>query len=470
MFSSELDWAQHGFSSRRRGIVVGTLLMLAVAASFVSARTLAFSYWFVVAGFLLFAVLDRSAPRWQARPGPAALALAAFFAFALISAAWAMRPELALSKAAIGLALVASVVLVVPLIHAGDPREPLAHERGRPHRRLRRPSLRPDRAAHAIKASRSGCSASWSWALTISIRPFSSRGRATTLIGIAPDDMTRNITSAALFLWPAAMLMNEARSKPWQSLSAVLLVLLTAAVVLLSQHESSKLALIVGLVRLRRLTRLAALGTARCRASAGSSPASPWLPPRCWRIASACKMPRGCRPRRDIASTSGISRPRRCSSPPFVGIGANMTYVLGPEIEDETPNFGSEPLQKTLSIHSHSIFMQTWLELGVVGAALLTLAGLSILGRHGIAGPRSAAVCLRHVCLGGRHGRIELRHVARLVHGCLRPMRAAVCSGGGRSASDEPPRRETSQCRIVDIALRIARVERGLVGRCQRRT
>ena len=63
-----------------------------------------------------------------------------------------------------------------------------------------------------------------------------------------------------------------------------------------------------------------------------------------------------------------------------MGIGANMTYVLGPEIEDATPNFGSEPLQKTLSIHSHSIFMQTWLELGMVGAALLTLAGLSILG------------------------------------------------------------------------------------------
>ena len=96
MFSSELDWAQHGFSSRRRGIVVGTLLMLAVAASFVSARTLAFSYWFVVAGFLLFAIFDRSAPRLQARPMPAALTLAAFFAFALISAAWAMRPDMAI--------------------------------------------------------------------------------------------------------------------------------------------------------------------------------------------------------------------------------------------------------------------------------------------------------------------------------------------------------------------------------------
>ena len=116
MFSSEVDWAQQGFSSRRRGVVVGTLLMLAVAASFVSARTLAFSHWFVVVGFLLFAIFDRSATRLQARPMPAARTLAAFFAFALISAAWAMRPDMAISKAASGLALLASVALIVPLI------------------------------------------------------------------------------------------------------------------------------------------------------------------------------------------------------------------------------------------------------------------------------------------------------------------------------------------------------------------
>ena len=78
MFSSELDWARHRLSSRRRGIVLGTLFMLAVAASLISARTLAFSYWLVVAGFLLFAVLDRTANRWQALP-TAALVFAAFF-------------------------------------------------------------------------------------------------------------------------------------------------------------------------------------------------------------------------------------------------------------------------------------------------------------------------------------------------------------------------------------------------------
>ena len=58
-----------------------------------------------------------------------------------------------------------------------------------------------------------------------------------------------------------------------------------------------------------------------------------------------------------------------------------MTYVLGPEIESETPNLPGETLKRTPlppSI-SHSIYLQTWFELGLVGAALLTLVGLSVL-------------------------------------------------------------------------------------------
>ena len=381
MFSSELDWAQHGFSSRRRGIVVGTMLMVAVAASFVSARTLAFSYCIVVAGFLLFAVFNRSATRLQARPMPAARTLAAFFAFALISAGWAMQPDMAVSKAAIGLALVASVTSVVPLIMQET-----------------RTNL-----LHMSEGVRIGVCIGLLYVLAElltdqSIKiwlfrvlelgrddlnpPNFFKWRGATLIAIVPDDMTRNITPATLFLWPAVMLMNEARSKPWQSLSAMLFVLLTAAVVLLSQHESSKLALIVGLATFAGSS--ASLRWGRRAVALG------------WILACLAVAPVTLLAHRvglqDAAWLQGSARHRiniwnftaeKMLESPFVGIGADMTYVLGPEIENATPNFGSEPLQKTLSIHSHNIFMQTWLELGVVGAALLTLAGLSVLGALG---------------------------------------------------------------------------------------
>jgi O-antigen ligase len=64
---------------------------------------------------------------------------------------------------------------------------------------------------------------------------------------------------------------------------------------------------------------------------------------------------------------------------PWFGIGANMTYVLGPELDRQTPKSSDGALGRTLSIHSHNIYLQTWFELGLFGAALLTLVGLSIL-------------------------------------------------------------------------------------------
>lgn len=65
-----------------------------------------------------------------------------------------------------------------------------------------------------------------------------------------------------------------------------------------------------------------------------------------------------------------------------------MTYVLGPELEKQSPDPSSETLKRTLSIHSHSIYLQTWFELGLFGAVLLTLVGLSILSAIRSLAPR----------------------------------------------------------------------------------
>jgi O-antigen ligase len=51
---------------------------------------------------------------------------------------------------------------------------------------------------------------------------------------------------------------------------------------------------------------------------------------------------------------------------------------------------GENPkLRKSLSQHAHNFFLQTWLELGAIGAVLLTVAGLQVIRRlsqlaHGI--------------------------------------------------------------------------------------
>jgi O-antigen ligase len=52
---------------------------------------------------------------------------------------------------------------------------------------------------------------------------------------------------------------------------------------------------------------------------------------------------------------------------------------LGPRLERTLQTAPDERFRRTLSTHSHSIYLQTWFELGLIGATLLTLLGLAIL-------------------------------------------------------------------------------------------
>jgi len=64
---------------------------------------------------------------------------------------------------------------------------------------------------------------------------------------------------------------------------------------------------------------------------------------------------------------------------PIFGAGARSTYVEAQE-QGPPPMGGWENrLRNSLSSHAHSIYLQTWYELGLVGAVLLTLFGLTFL-------------------------------------------------------------------------------------------
>jgi O-antigen ligase len=63
---------------------------------------------------------------------------------------------------------------------------------------------------------------------------------------------------------------------------------------------------------------------------------------------------------------------------PLLGVGARTTYLLGPKLEAAVATEPDEAFPRTLSVHSHSVYLQTWFELGLVGATLLTLLGLAI--------------------------------------------------------------------------------------------
>ena len=432
MFSSELDRVRHPLSSRGPGILLGSIVMIALTAAIVGPRTLAFTYWIVVAGFLLAAALRGDIEFRQVRPGPVAISLAAFLLYALLSAFWAIQPEVALTKASMALAIAASALLIWSML-INETRANLLHMGegvciglllGLLYLLI---ELLTDQSIKLwlYRAIRLGPE---------DLNPrsfFKWDGRS--LVAISKDDVTRSIAPAVLCLWPTLMIIRGAWPTPWRTAGGLFLVLLATVVVMISWHESSKLALVAGLGAFT-LSCLSARWAARLLVVA-------WV----WHVyggcpggaagtsACICTAHRGCRTRRVIASSSGISRQKRRSKSPWLGVGANMTYVLGPEIESETPILPGETLKRTLSIHSHSIYLQTWFELGLVGAVLLTLGRTICAQCHSMARSLRAALRVRDIRHRCGPSRRELWHVAILVYGAVRFLRR--CLWGRRRAA-----------------------------------
>jgi O-antigen ligase len=68
---------------------------------------------------------------------------------------------------------------------------------------------------------------------------------------------------------------------------------------------------------------------------------------------------------------------------PFVGIGAYMTYVLGPAYNKDTAQ-EEAGFHVKVSRHAHNVFLQTWFELGAIGALLLAICGLAVISTIGM--------------------------------------------------------------------------------------
>ena len=186
------------------------------------------------------------------------------------------------------------------------------------------------------------------------------------------------MASLTLFLWPGVLAMLGTLPRRWATVQAALTVVIAGAVVMLSTHETSKLAFVGGLaafacarLSLRYTGRIVAIG---------------------WVFACLAVLPSALLAHRlDLHNASwlqGTARHRiiiwnytaeQVLKAPWLGVGARSTYVLGPRLEPEITTRADETFRRTLSTHSHSIYLQTWFELGLVGATLLTLLGLSIL-------------------------------------------------------------------------------------------
>ncbi len=210
------------------------------------------------------------------------------------------------------------------------------------------------------------------------------------LVAINDAAFTRAATPITLTLWPAMMAARGAIVRPWNTRIALIILALAIPTTFLSPQETSKLALVVGLMAFA-LTWLTRRWAQRLIAAA-------------WIVSCLAIVPAALLAHRlelhnaPWLQTSAQHRiiiwnytAEHVMKSPLLGIGAYMTYLTGlKRSADAVPDPDENAsLGKSLSRHSHNFFLQTWLELGAVGAVLLMFAGLQVIRRlsqlaHGI--------------------------------------------------------------------------------------
>nr|WP_246274776.1 O-antigen ligase family protein [Hyphomicrobium sulfonivorans] len=160
--------------------------------------------------------------------------------------------------------------------------------------------------------------------------------------------------------------------------AAVALFVIAAAAITLSNHAASQLALIAGVIVFAIASR-SLLWARRCVAAG-------------WLIACFAVIPLALGAYKanlqqiDALGSSVQARliiwkytAEKTFENPWFGVGANMTRVIGPELEKTAVIVGNDRWPHRLSIHAHNMYLQTWFELGAVGAVLLAAIGLAIL-------------------------------------------------------------------------------------------
>ena len=199
--------------------------------------------------------------------------------------------------------------------------------------------------------------------------------------------LNRNLALLNLVLWPTVLLLRARLPASSARLAAVGLLGLAALAMFTSEHETSMLALVVGCLVLAGMT--VAAPVVRALVLAGWVAATLFVVP----IAAvshqaglhqASWLPGTARNRIVLWSVTA----EKIRGAPILGVGIGSTKPLDEEAAPTAERRPGDSYPQRTGRHSHNIFMQTWYELGAVGAVLLLVVGvlgLRVLGRLPVA-------------------------------------------------------------------------------------
>lgn len=359
-------------SARAWGIALGTTLLVTVVTLIVSAKTIQLTLPLLLLTALLAGFFQFSRP--ALRLAPVVLCLLVFLTYAGLSALWAPAPATSLLSAGSAVLIAAGAFMLQRLLRAA----PL------------------DAALHIAEGLWIGFAVGLVYALVETLSDQAIKIWAYNALGLKPgmltparyftwqdgrliavhsDDLKRNALAIPLILWPSLM-TTRALSYAWRTSVAAFLVLMSALVVFAEPGQTAKLALIVGslafvLARLAPRTALSGMMFVWILVCLGAIPTALLLHKLDLQNASWLQ-PSG---QQRILIWNEIAHLALQS--PFLGVGADMTYVLKPllhETPKTAPDFAGYGIP-----HPHNVYLQVWVELGLVGILLLTLMGISCL-------------------------------------------------------------------------------------------
>lgn len=375
MFPNNLDRSQYPLRTRYWGIFNGTLVMAAAAATLVTPGTLEVTLPICFAGFIAAAIVRNSYRSAIPEFGAGALVAVAFLGFAMLSALWAAHPYDTLGW---------GLISVVAFLGCGIAARVLLSEQRRNIFHISEGLWIGIAAGLIYLAAEILTNQALKVGLynALHLGPGDLRPRhhfswkAGQLISILPADLTRNVAPVPLYIWATLLAIRGTTAETMVRAIMYGVFSLAVFVVMISENETAKLAIAAGALlfvlsncRPQWSLRLLQVGWVTiCLAIVPISLAlyrinlhnAPWLQPTA---------------QHRIIIWNRVSEETMKS--PILGIGAGMTYwkfdgSLAPK-EGE--------MHSRYSRDAHSVFLQTWFELGVVGAALLALIGLAVLQR-----------------------------------------------------------------------------------------
>jgi O-antigen ligase len=198
------------------------------------------------------------------------------------------------------------------------------------------------------------------------------------IIKLSLSTLNRNVNILTFNMWPALLALKTTFSGVRRSVFAGVLSAAVILAVFLSDHDSSQVALLVSvavfcLASLWRKPVIRSLAVAWCLAFGLVMPMD-FLAYKA-DLHMAQWLPNSFRARIIIWEYTA----ERVFDHPWIGVGADSTHVLKEPNTRETAEWPPGFIYpRTIGWHAHDLFLQTWFELGVIGAILIALAGAMI--------------------------------------------------------------------------------------------